>query len=209
MSDNRIIGSRLREAREDRDMTMKELGDAIQKSESTISRYESGISTIHHNTAQALARTLGINPVWLQGYPGASKYLEPTKTKSFVQVPVLGRIACGQPLIANEYIESYEHVATDSGIDFCLIAQGDSMINARIFDGDIVYIKRQSYAENGDIVAVLINGEDATLKRFHKANSHIILRAENPQYQDLVFTSKDASNVKILGKAVYLKTEVR
>lgn len=87
--------------------------------------------------------------------------------------------------------------------------KGDSMINARIFDGDIVFIRRQPDVENGEIAAVQIDGNDATLKRVYKINGNVILRPENPIYSDMVFSKKDMKAVQILGKAVFFKSEVR
>jgi repressor LexA len=83
------------------------------------------------------------------------------------------------------------------------------MINTRILDGDIVYIRKQPDVNNGEIAAVLIDNEEATLKRVYKLNGTIILRAENPNYKDIIITKKDSKDVRILGKAVFFKSEVR
>lgn len=89
-------------------------------------------------------------------------------------------------------------------VDFCLRVKGDSMINARIINGDLVFIRQQSDVQNGEIAAVLVDGEDATLKRVHKGTGTVTLHAENPNYPDQVFTRRDMRQVSIIGKAVRL-----
>lgn len=99
---------------------------------------------------------------------------------------------------------------TDIKADFCLIAKGDSMINARIMDGDIVFIKKQPMVENGEIAAVAIDDE-ATLKRFYKDESTgtVTLVAENPAYAPMVFTASSQKNVYILGKAIAFQSNIK
>ena len=159
------------------------------------------------NTLEAIANHFKVNPVWLMG-ADASKYLTDNK-KDIFKVPIVGTIAAGQPLPAEEDIEGYEYLDKDESITFCLKVKGDSMINARIHDGDIVFIRRQQDVENGEIAAVIIDGESATLKRVYKINGTVILRPENPNYQDLIFAKKDMKELKILGKAVFFKSEVK
>ena len=117
------------------------------------------------------------------------------------QIPVLGTIAAGQPIIAEEQVEYL--VANESDIEahFALKIKGDSMIGARIHDGDIVFIRQQPDVEDGEIAAVLIDGE-ATLKRVYKMPGRVQLRAENPKYEPRDFTDKNCDDFKILGKAV-------
>lgn len=83
------------------------------------------------------------------------------------------------------------------------------MIGARIFDGDIVFIRKQDIVENGEIAAVQIDGEEVTLKRFYKDNGRIVLHSENPTIPDIVFTAKDRRLIRILGKVIYVKFEAR
>ena len=116
-------------------------------------------------------------------------------------VPLLGDIACGTPILAEENILDYITMPDKYSGNFALRCKGDSMINARIFDGDIVYIRQQPEIENGEIAAVMIDGE-ATLKRFYKYTDKIVLRAENPIYRDLVYTEEEYHNISIIGKAL-------
>ena len=203
------FGRRLEEAREENKLTLKELGDKVGLSESTMSRYERGLVDVKRPTVISLAEVLGVNPAWLSGFPGADKYLPELADPKIKQVPILGRIACGGPIVMHENIEGYENAPAGIDVDFCLLVKGDSMINARIFDGDVVCIKQQPTVENGEIAAVIINGEEVTLKRFYQIGENVILRSENPKYRDLIFGPKGMDDIKIIGKAIYLRTEVR
>ena len=123
------------------------------------------------------------------------------------QVPMLGKIACGKPIMSDEVFSGYVQCGSQINADFCLRTEGDSMIGARIYDGDIVYIKRQPTVQNGDIAAVLID-DSATLKRVYKTGDTLQLRAENPKYAPLNFTIDNCDNIRILGKAVALYTKL-
>lgn len=125
------------------------------------------------------------------------------------RLPLLGEIACGEPRFADENREYYVEVGTDIAADFCLRAKGDSMTGARINDGDIVFIRSSPSVDNGQIAAVII-GDEATLKRvfYYQNKKLIILRAENPRYQDIIFEDADLENVRILGLAVAFQSDV-
>lgn len=123
-------------------------------------------------------------------------------------VPLLGTIACGEPILAEENIENYVTVDAKANVDFALKCKGDSMINARIFDGDIVYIHSQPDVENGEIAAVLI-GNEATLKKVHKYPNKLVLSPCNPMYDDLVYTEEQLNDIRILGKAVIFVSTIR
>lgn len=124
------------------------------------------------------------------------------------RVPRLGVIACGDPLLAQQNIEGYDSVPDYVKCDFTLVCRGDSMINARIFDGDIVCIREQPEVENGEIAAVLIDSEEATLKRVKLYDDHIVLEPENPMYKPLVFWGEEMNSVRILGKATHFISKV-
>lgn len=124
------------------------------------------------------------------------------------KIPLLGAIACGAPILAEEHIEEYIDIPKHIHADFALTCKGDSMINARIFDGDIVYIRQQDSVENGEIAAVLIDSE-ATLKRVKLYGDHISLEPENPMYKPLVFWNEEMNDVRILGKAVAFTSVVK
>lgn len=124
------------------------------------------------------------------------------------KIPLVGSIACGTPILAAENIEGDVDIPEHIHADFALRCKGDSMINARIYDGDIVYIRQQDTVEHGQIAAVLINDE-ATLKRVHLFDDHIVLEAENPQYRPRTFWGEEMNSLRILGKAVAFTSDVR
>lgn len=114
------------------------------------------------------------------------------------KVPLLGTIAAGLPILAEENIEDYFNIDPSINADFALKIKGDSMIDADIFPNDIVFIRKQDCLENGEIGAFLIENE-ATLKRFYKENGEIFLQAENAKYRPIRLTK---GNVRILGKLI-------
>ena len=114
---------------------------------------------------------------------------------------MLGYIACGTPIFCNEEYEYVIATGDNARADFCLTARGDSMINARIADGDIVFIQQQSTVENGEIAAVVIEDE-ATLKRVYRTSDGIMLVAENPAYQPMYISGEELNHTWILGKAI-------
>lgn len=124
------------------------------------------------------------------------------------RLPLIGSIACGAPILAEEHIEDMVDIPGHIHADFALRCKGDSMINARIFDGDIVYVRQQETVENGEIAAVLIDGE-ATLKRVRLFDDHISLEPENPMYKPFVYWNEDMNSVHILGKAVAFTSAIR
>lgn len=124
------------------------------------------------------------------------------------KIPLVGTIACGVPILAEENIEEYIDIPKELAGDFALICKGDSMINARIFDGDVVYIRQQDTVENGEIAAVLIDCE-ATLKRVRIFEDHITLEPENPMYKPLSYWGEEMNQIRIMGKAVAFTSAVR
>lgn len=138
-----------------------------------------------------------------EGFLKASN-VYPIEKKKF---PLLGTVACGQPILATENFEGYIESGSNIHADFCLKANGDSMINARILDGDIVFIRKQEMVENGEIAAVLIEDE-ATLKRFYMSDDEIRLVAENPRIKTLHYKKEDLNGIRILGKAIAFQSDV-
>lgn len=130
----------------------------------------------------------------------------PITRKAF---PLLGDIACGEPIYADENRESYIMAGTEINADFCLRAKGDSMIGARIMDGDIVFIKKMPIVDNGSIAAVIIDDE-ATLKRvyYYPEENRLRLFAENPAYKTIEINGEELNKIRILGKAVAFQSDV-
>ena len=176
--------------------------DLVEKtgiSKSGISQYLSGEFEPKQDNIFLLSKALDIDPSWLMGKNVSMNGIDyKKKQSSFISVPLLGNIAAGLPLLAEENIEDYFNIDTKIKADFALRIKGNSMINAGIYNNDIVFIRSQCELENGEIGAVLIE-DSATLKKFYKDNGTIILQSENKDYQPQVFTE---GNIRILGKLV-------
>lgn len=164
-----------------------------------------------------LSEALGVQEAWLMGYDVPMQKETQTfapEPLSMKQVPLLGNIACGTPILANQHEGESRLVAGNASVDFCLIAKGNSMIDANIDDGDIIFCHKQETVENGEIAAVLIDdGADyaeATLKRiyFYPQQNRIILVAENPEVPALTFAGEQLKKVRILGKAVICQKQL-
>lgn len=124
------------------------------------------------------------------------------------KIPLLGNIACGDPILATENLDGFVNAPEEISADFALTCKGDSMIGARILDGDIVLIRQQPDVEDGEIAAVLIDNE-ATLKRVHKKAGCLILNPANPAYEPIIIAGEELADVRILGKAVYFISAVK
>lgn len=186
--------------------TQKQLCDYLGIGEPKFSDWKKGKIKSYNKYLPQIASFFGVSTDYLlYGADYSTLGLMPVSRKKY---RILGDIACGEPIYADEHYESYFEADKDIDADFCLTAKGDSMINARIFDGDVVFIKQQSDVENGEIAAVIINGE-ATLKRVYKYSGRIELRAENPLYQSLNFEGEQLNGIRILGKAVAFQSFVR
>lgn len=203
--------SKLKELRKSKGMTLDELAELIGTSKQTIHRYENGIiNNVPPDKVVSLANALGTTPGELMGWETEpSVAYENVIPMSLKSIPVLGDIACGMPIYADERRESFASVSDKFDADFCLTARGDSMIGARIFDGDIVFIRSQSAVENGEIAAVIL-GDEATLKRvyYYPNEEKLVLSPENPRYAPLVYVGRELENVKIIGKAVAFQSVI-
>ena len=201
------IGNRIRLCRERAGLSVDELAAKLGKNRATIYRYESDyIENMPLTIIDPLAKALDVSPAYLMGWEDEIDNIIPMP--SMRTVPLLGTIACGEPILAAENLDGEVTMPENVQADFALRCKGDSMINARIFDGDIVYIRQQDSVQDGEIAAVLI-GDEATLKRFRRFDDHVVLEPENPQYRPLTYWGEDAATVRVLGKAVAFTSSVR
>ena len=207
-----MLANNLKKLRKEKRLTLEELATALGTSRQTIYKYENGIITNSPTEKiELLADLLGVTPAVLMGWGTDIKsYADigvmPISTK---KLPILGSIACGEPIYASEEHESYAAADEKIDADFCLRASGDSMIGARIFDGDVVFIRAQDAVDNGEIAAVIINDE-ATLKRvyYYPNEEKLVLSPENPRYAPLVYVKDELDRIKIIGKAVAFQSSV-
>ena len=199
------VGDKIKSLRKAKGLTQTELGERVGVKKNAVSKWECGrVEDIPTSMIKALASLFDVPPSYLiDDEPGAGVFSVPNihPMPEMRDIPLLGAIACGQPILASENIGEYIKIPRHIKADFALTCKGDSMINARIFDGDIVYIRQQEEVQNGEIAAVLIDDE-ATLKRVKLYEDHISLEPENPMYKPLVYWNEDMNNVRILGKAV-------
>lgn len=215
------IGERIKQLRTEKGITQTELANIASTTKQNIYKYENGIITnIPSDKIEAISRYFQVSPAFLMGWEDKKeskpdelevlmqKYdnIRPVKLKRF---PLLGEIACGQPIFADEDKESFVMADMDIRADFCLRAKGDSMINARIHDGDLVFIREMPMVDNGDIAAVIIDDE-ATLKRvyYYRNQNKLMLVAENPIFEPLVYIGEELNYIRILGKAVYFMSSL-
>lgn len=201
------FGQRLRQARKEKQLTQKELAAKINAAHNSISNWENDQNMPDPDTIQNLCWALDVQPNFFFSVdPVLPPNLMPMPKMR--KIPLIGSIACGSPILAEEHIEDYIDIPSHIHADFSLTCKGDSMINARIFDGDIVYIRQQDTVESGEIAAVLIESE-ATLKRVLIYDDHIILAPENPTYKPIICWHEEMNTVRILGKAVAFTSPVR
>ena len=203
---------KLKELRENKGLSQYTFADAFGVSQSTVGNWESGVRRPNVETMKRIAAFFDVTVAYLIGEE--PKHPADTFENVFAitkkRFPLLGEIACGEPIFADENRESYVVSGTDMQADFCLRAKGDSMIGARIMDGDIVFIKEMPIVANGEIAAVVI-GDEATLKRvyFYPEKAKLMLVAENPKYEPLMFEGAELNEIRILGKAVAFQSDVR
>ena len=220
--DKAIFGQRFSEVFSVSNETTYSLAEKLSLSAPTISRYAKGQMAPKIPTLFVLADLFSVNPYWLMGYD-APKYANRASNPSIYDipnifplpksynVPLLGNVACGDPILAEQNIADVIPVPEAvKSADFALACKGDSMINARIFDGDIVYIHMQDTVENGEIAAVLI-GDEATLKKVYytPGGNRITLRPCNPLYPDMEYSGEELNKIRVLGKAVAFTSKIK
>lgn len=213
-----IFKDRLTEAMALRGMRASELAKRTGLSKARISQYVNGKFIPKSDAILTIAEVLGVSELWLMGKTAS---MEPTRRAEIpcpenvsplrlCRYPILGEIACGLPTLAVEDPDGGYVTAAETNADFCLTAKGDSMIGARIFDGDEVFIQQTDLVENGEIAAVVVEGE-ATLKRvyYYPEEEKLILTPENPAYEPLVFVGRELADIRILGRAVAFQAKLR
>lgn len=201
----------LAERRKSLGLTQKEVAAAVGVSEATVSRWESGeIANMRRDRIAAYATVLKTTPSFIMTGEDDSENVAVPKgfqpMPAMDVVPLVGRIACGTPITAEENIEQMVCVPSRWHSTFTLTCKGDSM-EPRIHDGDLVAIRSQPEVENGEIAAVRI-GEEATLKHVYLHENFIELRPENPAFESIILSREDMNKVVIEGKAVGLCRDI-
>ena len=199
---------RIKSRRTELGMTIEELARKMgYKDKSSISKIEKGKADIPQSKIAAFADALETTPAYLMGWEEQPEPAAPTIPIGFEpmpkmrKIPLVGSIACGDPITAEQNIIGQVDVPDNIRCDFALRCKGESMIGAGIHDGDVVYINIQPEVENGEIAAVRI-GEEATLKLVYLHSDYIELRPENPAFESIIRRREDMNDVHIEGKAV-------
>lgn len=224
------IKDRIKQLRISHGMSQQDLAEKLGVTNVAVSQWERGVKQPKMELREALCDLFNVNIEYLNGNwdkisrlltEDEAEMIDQKRNSSYSQpdnilpidlkrFPLLGEIACGKPVFCNEDRESYVLAGSNIKADFCLKARGDSMINARILDGDIVFIREQPSVNNGEIAAVIIDNE-ATLKRFmyYKDQNIVILKAENPAFQDIILQGNALNSVRVLGKAIAFQSDVK
>ncbi len=217
--------TRLLAAMKERHIRATDLAQKTGLSKARISQYVNGRYIPKSDAILLLAGVLEVSPLWLMGEDVAQTLPAPTHTLGHAEghplpanveplrlrrYPILGEIACGKPILAAEDHEGSYVTATSTNAHFCLTAKGDSMIGARICDGDKVFIQQADIVDNGEIAAVVVHDDEATLKRvfYYPEKEKLVLVSENPDYDPLVFTGEELDHIHILGRAVAFQARV-
>lgn len=214
------IGDRIKHLRKEAGLTQKELAlKCGYTSLTTINKIELGINSVPLSVVEKIAKVFNVSPAYIMGWesnPINNKEdvdifkLDNILPISTQKIPFLGSVACGEPIYADEDKESYVALGTNVKADFCLRAQGDSMIEARIYDGDLIFVRKQESVDNGEIAVVLI-GDEATLKRvyYYPDKQKLLLQPANAKYEPFIYVGEELDQIRILGKAVAFQSDVR
>ncbi len=207
------FAERLKSLRGEKGWSQQRLADELKLSKSSVNMYERGEREPSFETMEAIADLFNVDMNYLYGRadvkiadpiifvkrrPIPPGFEPPPKMR---KVPLIGSIACGDPITAEQNLAGYVDVPDDIQCDFSLTCHGDSMIDAGIHDKDVVYIRSQPEVENGQIAAVRIDGE-ATLKRVYYNGETLTLMPANPSYAPMIYSGSQLNDVHIEGKAV-------
>lgn len=196
------IGERIKKKRIESGFSQVDFANKIDVSKQTLYKYENNIITnIPSDKIEAISKVLNLSPMYIMGWEDLEQPTPKSNGYPTVRIPVLGDVAAGVPILAQQDIIGYEDIPADmakTGEYFGLKIKGDSM-EPKIHDNDIVIVKSMSNAENNDIVIAMINDE-ATCKRLHKYSNSVVLTAINSDYKPIEVTPDE--NIQILGKVV-------
>ena len=206
------VGDRIKALRKKLGISQVDFADKIGVSKQTLYKYENNIITnIPSDKIEAIAVNFKISPSSLMGWDEEQKIADQATTKA-VRIPVLGRVAAGLPLFADEEIIDYEDISDAMAKDgeyYGLRIRGDSM-EPKFSDGDVVIVRKQEDADNGDIVIALVNGNDAVCKRLRKySDGAVALVSTNPAYEPIYFSGEEVAGtpVRIIGKVKELRAK--
>lgn len=194
------LKEKLKRLRKEKGLTQKELGKILDVAETTVSTWERG------GNRPLMDKIVTLSDLY---HVPIAYFFDAPEENSIIDIPILGRIACGDPIRAEENIEDYVKEVRDNlpnGNIFCLRTKGNSMYPL-IPNGALVYIREQQTVENGEVAAILLNDEsEATIKRIRYSGNSIILEPENKNYTPLIVNKNNPA--RIIGKVIEVKYEI-
>lgn len=193
-----MIGDRIRARRIELNLTQQELANKTSlKTKGAISRIENNLRDIDQSQVKEFSKALKVTPSWLMGWNEKDNITNMKAIKKVKTIPILGEIACGDPIWAEENYDGYFSLDSSMKADFILVAKGDSMVDAGISNGDKCFIRKTETLDSGKIAVVLVD-DSATLKRIYQTDSGWILQPENKNYAPKIIDG----DIKILGELV-------
>lgn len=205
------IGDKIRMLRKRKGLTQTELGEKLGVKTNAVSKWECGrVEDIPMSKVKAMSVLFDVTPSFLIDDEQLPSNATPLDVHSFHRIPILGRIAAGLPLYAEQNIEGYTLTDLNGGAEyFALRVKGDSMNAARIQEGDVLIVRRQEEVENGEVAIVMVGDDDATVKRFYSTGNTVTLmpQSTNPQHQAQMYDLRK-TKIKVLGKVVKVEFSV-
>ena len=205
------IGDKIRMLRKQKGLTQTELGEKLGVKTNAVSKWECGrVEDIPMSKVKAMSVLFDVPPSFLIDDEQLPSNATPLDVQSFHRIPILGRIAAGLPLYAEQNIEGYTMTDLNGGAEyFALRVKGDSMNAARIQEGDVLIVRRQEEVENGEVAIVMVGDDDATVKRFYSTGNTVTLmpQSTNPQHQAQMYDLRK-TKIKVLGKVVKVEFSV-
>lgn len=199
-------GDLLRKERKKRHLTQTDIGNRLGVTQQAVAKWEKNVSEPSSADLITLAGLYGVTVDYLLGRE--SNPMSGTKVvlqdgTGYRSLPILSAVACGQPIYTEDSYEDYVVQNMEVSADFCVVAKGDSMINARIYDGDIVFVRKQQEVNNGEIAVVAID-DTATIKRVYYSpeEQKLVLMPENSAHSPLVYVGEELERARILGRVV-------
>lgn len=207
LGNKEVMAQNIQRQMDDRGLTRNDFCNILSVPYTTLTDWVTAKKYPRIDKIEQMANYFGINKADLveEHVDKAYSNIYPVEKK---KVPMLGEIACGTPIYCNEDRESYVMVGADLPVDFCLVCRGDSMIDARVYDGDIVFVQKDAYISDGDIVVAVIEDE-ATLKRIYRQPGKLTLAPANFKYAPVTFVGGEIDDIHILGKAIAFQSDLQ
>ena len=198
------VGDYIKDLRVSRGYSQEQLGKLVGVQRAAVQKWECGaVQNLKRETMKQLSEVFNV--------PASSFVDDEQPLSKGVLIPVLGYVRAGVPIEAVEEILDYEEISQEqarTGEFFALKIKGDSM-EPKISEGDVVIVRKQSTVENGELAVVLVNGDDATVKKFYRSNNGVKLVSTNPKYDPFFYTPTEVDSfpISVIGRVVELRAK--